>query len=590
MNGEMTMDKLFLTILNMSLTGSFVIAAIIIARIPLKQAPKIISYCIWTVVGFRLVSPFSIDSIFSLIPFKAQPIPTDIAIQSVPRIDSGITVVNNVISNALPVPALGASGNPLQIWTAVGSFVWFFGVAVMLVYGVVSFIVLKRKMREATYAEANIYETENIKSPFVLGIFSPRIYIPVGLSAQERGYIILHEQTHIRRRDHIVKFAAYFILCLHWFNPLVWAAFLLMSADMEMSCDERVLKETGDEIKREYSLSLLSLATERSIIGGSPLAFGEGGVKERIKNVLNFKKPSRVIIVAAVTLVVVLSICFAVDRVKSELSEFSGTYYLENPTEKQKFERLLSVTLYDDGTAMLATPPISSYILPKCAYTVEGDELLISAVIKTKSEEEFYGVKNRDVIARFVITDDKILVFQSADVPVFADSQARYIYAPFSLVSYETREWLNYFHDEQMPWGDSLELELPEYPDTVFRWTPYEVKVINSSSEKTLFTGMPIWNVYLADLTGDGQPEFCATVSFGSGIVDTRVVVYDYAAGKLYDLSDRMYYDYVLSIKDGRLVVKQSEYNGAEIATGDMSITDGVLTVIGINRAVKKAE
>lgn len=310
--------------------------------------------------------------------------------------------------------------------------------------------------------------------------------------------------------------------------------------------------------------------------------------KEWIKNVQNLKKPSWVIIFAAVALMVVLIIGFAMDSFNSGLNELSGTYYLENPTEKQKLERLFSVTLYDDGTAMLATPPISSYILPQCAYTVKGDALIISAVIETKSEEEFYGVKDKDIIARFAITDEKTLVLQSAAVPVFADYQARYIYAPLSSVSFETYEWLNYFHDEQIPWGDSLELKLPEYPDTGFQWTPSEIKAVNSGGEKILITGMPIWNVYLEDLTGDGLPEFCATVSFGSGFIDTRVVVYDYASGKLYELSDRTYYDYALSIKNGRLVVKQSEYNGAEIAIGNLAISDGELIGIGINRTEKR--
>ncbi|WHH59313.1 M56 family metallopeptidase [Petroclostridium sp. X23] len=239
------MDKLFLTILNMSLTGAFVIAAICLVRLPLKKAPKIISYCLWAVAGFRLVFPFSIESVFSLIPFKAQTIPPDIAMQSIPRIDSGILFVNNAVSSILPAATPTASVNPLQIWTTIGALIWLIGFAVMLIYGVVSFVILKRKMREAAYIEANIYEAGNIKSPFVLGVFKPKIYLPIGLSGQERSYILLHEQTHIRRRDHIVKFAAYFILCLHWFNPLAWVAFLLMGVDMELSCDERVLKEIG---------------------------------------------------------------------------------------------------------------------------------------------------------------------------------------------------------------------------------------------------------------------------------------------------------------------------------------------------------
>ncbi len=319
------MDKLFLTILNMSLTGAFVIAAICLARLPLKKAPKIISYCLWAVAGFRLVFPFSIESVFSLIPFKAQTIPPDIAMQAIPRIDSGIPFVNNAVSRILPAATPAASVNPLQVWTTIGAFVWLIGVAVMVLYGVVSYVILKRKVRGAAHIEANIHEAEMIQSPFVLGVFKPKIYLPVGLSAQERGYILLHEQTHIRRCDHIIKFAAYFILCLHWFNPLAWAACLLMGADMELSCDERVLKEMGGEMKKDYSLSLLSFATERRIIGGSPLAFGEGGAKERIKNVLNFKKPSRVIVAVSVALVAVLIVGFAANQATDRNLAMQGT-------------------------------------------------------------------------------------------------------------------------------------------------------------------------------------------------------------------------------------------------------------------------
>jgi beta-lactamase regulating signal transducer with metallopeptidase domain len=317
------MDKLFLTILNMSLTGAFVIAAICLARLPLKKAPKTISYCLWAVAGFRLVFPLSIESIFSLIPFKAQPIPTDIALRAVPRSGSGIPFVNSAVSGMLPAAgqsAASASANPLQVWAEIGAWVWLAGAAAMLVYGVASYIRLSRKMRSAIRVEGNLFEADGIHSPFVLGVIKPKIYIPLYLSAQEREYVVLHERTHIRRRDHLIKFAAYFVLCLHWFNPFAWAAFLLMAADMEMSCDERVLKEMGGEAKKDYSLSLLSLASNRRLIGGSPLAFSEGGLKERIKRVLDFKKPSRAVIAVAVALVAVLFAGFAVNRASSAAS------------------------------------------------------------------------------------------------------------------------------------------------------------------------------------------------------------------------------------------------------------------------------
>ncbi|MGI1660244.1 MAG: M56 family metallopeptidase [Desulfitobacterium sp.] len=309
------MDKLFLSVFNMSLTASFVIAAIMLARIPLKKAPKTISYALWAVAGFRLVFPFSFESVFSLIPFKSAPIPADIATQPIPHVDSGINVIDNVVNQVLPAAALAASVNPLQVWLTAGAYLWLAGIAVMLIYSVVSIVLLKRRLIGATLAQDNIYEADNLKTPFVLGFFRPKIYIPTVLSEEERRYVILHELTHIQRYDHVVKLLSYFILCLHWFNPFVWAAFLLMGADMEMSCDERVLKEIGNETKKAYSMSLLSLAAERRIIGGSPLAFGEGGMKERIKNILNFKKPAAWIITVSVAFVAVLSIGFTADRV-----------------------------------------------------------------------------------------------------------------------------------------------------------------------------------------------------------------------------------------------------------------------------------
>jgi beta-lactamase regulating signal transducer with metallopeptidase domain len=315
-------EDLFLSVLNMSLTASYVIAAVMLARLFLKKAPKVISYALWAVAGFRLVFPLSFESPFSLIPFKSAPIPADIATQPIPRVDSGIDIIDNVVSSVLPAVTPAASVNPMQVWLTVGACLWLVGMVVMLIYSVVSIVLLKRRLNGAKFVLDNIYKANNLKTPFVLGLFRPKIYIPAGLTEEESRYIILHERMHIRRHDHVVKFLAYLILCLHWFNPFVWAAFLLMSTDMEMSCDERVLKEMGIEMKKAYSMSLLSLAVERRIIGGSPLAFGEGGMKERIKNVLNFKKPSRVIMVAAVALVAIFSVGFAINRIPAVAGDY----------------------------------------------------------------------------------------------------------------------------------------------------------------------------------------------------------------------------------------------------------------------------
>ena len=315
------MDKLILTILNMSVTASFVILAVCVVRVLLKKAPKVISYALWAVVAFRLAIPFSFESVFSLMPINPNPIPQDIVYQVAPRIDTGFYIFDNAINASLPAPIQDnvlSSINPLQIWLAIGEFVWLIVIAIMVIYSIVTICLLKRRLKNAVLIKDNIYEADNLKTPFVLGYFNPKIYIPADLKPEEKNYIILHEQTHIKRKDHSIKLFAYLLLCIHWFNPFAWLAFVLMGADMELSCDERVLKELGSGIKKDYSASLLALSTGKRIINGSPLAFGEDGVKTRIKNILNFKKPSRIIVIVAVLLAAAIGIGLVANRMSSD--------------------------------------------------------------------------------------------------------------------------------------------------------------------------------------------------------------------------------------------------------------------------------
>jgi beta-lactamase regulating signal transducer with metallopeptidase domain len=378
------MENVFLSVLNMSLTSSFIIAAIMLVRLPLKKAPKGISYALWAVAGFRLAFPFTLEGAFSLVPFKAAPIPHDIAMQAVPRIDSGITIIDNAVSASLPAAVPYAGANPLQGWIFIGSRVWLFGMAAMLVYSFVSIVLLKRRLRGAAHVEGSLFEAGNLKTPFVMGLFRPRIYIPPGLGGEEGRYIILHERTHIRRGDHIVKMLAYFILCLHWFNPLAWAAFALMGADMEMSCDERVMRELGGDIKNAYSLSLVRVAAGRRILNGSPLAFGEGAMRERVKNVLNFQKPPRALIIAAVAAVAVFSVCFAVNRMTEPLPWADVPSKSDGAILDMSFGRVTFGSSRDlivsrwgrepDSEDVLADENVIYYRGPGVVYTPEGGE------------------------------------------------------------------------------------------------------------------------------------------------------------------------------------------------------------------------
>lgn len=288
------MSKLFLNVLDMSLTASYVILIVILVRLLLKKTPKVISYALWIVVALRLLIPFTLESGYSLMPpnNNVNNISHDIIYQQSPQINTGVGQVDTFINNSLSAPTVGASVNPLQIYLEIVAYIWFLVIVSLLIYSFVSILILKKRLKNATLIENNIFEAKNIRTAFVLGLIKPRIYLPVGLTKEERDYIIMHEQTHIIRKDHIIKILAFFTLSVHWFNPLVWIAFRLMSRDMELSCDERVLKKMDNDIKKPYANSLLSLNTERIILNGSPLAFAEGNVRARIENVLNYKKPA----------------------------------------------------------------------------------------------------------------------------------------------------------------------------------------------------------------------------------------------------------------------------------------------------------
>jgi beta-lactamase regulating signal transducer with metallopeptidase domain len=324
------MINLFLSILNMSLKASYVILVVMLIRLLFKKAPRFASYALWGVVAFRLIMPFSFESILSIMPksTNTNPILHDLVYQKAPQINNGLEAVDNIVNNSVTVannlggsvsaadlvassvPAANAvaSVNPIQIYMFIASCIWIAGIVALLIYSLVSVIRLKKRLKDAHLSEDNIFEASNIRTPFVLGIVRPRIYLPAGLNNYERDYIILHEQTHIRRKDHVTKIIAFIILSIHWFNPLAWIAFVLMSTDMELSCDEHVLKQIEEDVKKPYANSLLSLALGGHIINGSPLAFGEGNVKGRIKNVLNYRKPSFWMILVSIIAVTIISI------------------------------------------------------------------------------------------------------------------------------------------------------------------------------------------------------------------------------------------------------------------------------------------
>ena len=306
------MEAIFLKILNMSITASWLVLAIVILRLILKKAPKAISVFMWALVGVRLICPFSFESILSLIP-SAETVPQDIIYSEAPAIHSGVPIfnstVNPIISENL-APEVGVSVNPMQIIAFVASVIWIVGIVAMVLYTVVSYFRIHRKVREAVPYQENIWLCDHIDTPFILGVIRPRIYLPSNMNEQDIEYVIAHEKAHLKRHDHWWKPLGFLLLTVYWFNPILWIAYILLCKDIELACDEKVIKDMGSEIKKPYSEALINCSVPRKMISACPLAFGEVGVKGRVKSVLNYKKPAFWIIVVAVVASIVVAVCF----------------------------------------------------------------------------------------------------------------------------------------------------------------------------------------------------------------------------------------------------------------------------------------
>ena len=474
------MSELFLEIVNRSIAASWIVIAVLILRFCLKKAPKWVNVLLWGIVAVRLIFPFSIESALSLIP-SAETVSPSIMMETAPSVQTGVPaldqVINPVIDHSLS-PAPGASANPLQIWISVMAAVWLAGAAALLLYSAISYWRLRRRVREAVILRDNIYQSENAGSPFVLGIIRPKIYLPYHMDKREMDHVIAHEQTHIRRRDHWWKPLGFLLLTVHWFNPLLWLGYILLCRDIELACDEKVIREMGSEQRADYTQALVSCSVSRRSIAACPLAFGEVGIKERVKSVMNYKKPAFWIVLASVVVCAVAAVCFLTDP-KTERSS------------------------------------------PSVGDNVSG------------------------------------------------------------LGPAQTEKWFDYLENpEEMNWDGRLEIALPEYPGVTFRCYPEKMEAVTENEITPLYTGMPIWNTYFCDLTGDGLPDLCSTVTFGSGIIDSRIIVCDYANGESYTLEDRGKYDYSLRLdeSDGSLCVVQRAHDSGDIAAvGELFFSDSGL-------------
>lgn len=310
------MEALFLKLVNLSVMASLLVLAVLLLRLIFRKAPRWIFCLLWGLVALRLICPVSLESALSLIP-SAETIPTGIAYEAAQELDSSAFTPDQAMGSVAPeasapegMAAANSGFNPLRLTLFLASRLWLLGLAAMLVYSAVSFLLLKRRLRTATLLRDNIRQSEQANSPFVLGFFRPVIFLPYSVSGEDIGHVVAHEQAHIKRRDHWWKPIGFLILSVYWFNPLMWLAYVLFCRDIELACDEKVVANMEKDARRAYSTALLNCSVRRRIITACPLAFGETGVKGRVKNVMNYKKPAFWIVIVALLACAAAAVCF----------------------------------------------------------------------------------------------------------------------------------------------------------------------------------------------------------------------------------------------------------------------------------------
>lgn len=574
----------FSNILNISITASWLILVVIGLRLVLKKAPKWVNVALWGIVALRLLMPFSIESSLSLVP-SVETV-SDQLLQAEPEYSHGeahLDIITNPNYGSFVTMDLDDSMDSVQ-WSMVKmSLVWYAGIAAMSIYTLMSFIILRRKLRTAVIFRDNLFQCETVSSPFVLGILKPKIYLPYGMDDQSLSHVIAHEQAHIRRKDHWWKPLGFLLLTIHWFNPLMWIAYILLCRDIELACDEKVIAELGNEQRADYTQALVACAVNRRMIAACPLAFGEVGVKERVKSVMNYKKPAFWIIVTALVICVVVAVCFLTDPAGTSLTKWT----IDEVDMSDALEDIRSMTVRYYGDSIICSEG------DRNRFIATMDKIKVGRNSISQSRDE-----NRDHTFTISIDDSLHLHFSfdfseiwvddgvkpSFSYPITNPETARELMLDFSFTHKGTVEkWFDYFDNPtEMQWDGRMEANIPEFPDVTFRWYPEKMDAVTDQGITTLYTGMPIWSAYFCDLTGDGVPEICSQMSYGSGIIDSRIIIYDYANGASYSLIDRGYHDYYLRMNeaDGYLYVDKKVYNSDEVvSSGRLVYKDSCIMV-----------
>ena len=391
----------FLKLANMSISASWLVLAILVLRLVLKKAPKWVNVLLWGIVAVRLICPFTIESALSLIP-STQTIPMNIEMAAKPAIDSGVEAVISMVNPMIAAsftPNPAASVNPLQIWIPLAAVIWAFGMVLMFLYTAISYWRLNRRIDTAVRYRDNIFQSENVSPPFVLGIIKPKIYLPFQMNEQDLQHVVAHEQAHIRRKDHWWKPLGFLLLTIHWFNPLMWLAYVLLCRDIELACDEKVIDELNSEQRANYTQALVACSVNRRMISACPLAFGEVDVKERVRSIMKYRKPTFWINVVSTVACAIVAICFLTNPVEQDVvpgiygsidsSKWNITLEIDNVTPKGATIKLIQDGGYlpnrlfygDDyniekyeNSQWTAVEPLNDLVWATIAHTVPLDD------------------------------------------------------------------------------------------------------------------------------------------------------------------------------------------------------------------------
>ena len=542
---------LFVRVLETGLWAGCLVGVVLVLRLVFQKAPKWVHVLFWALVGLCLLFPFPVRSPLSLRPAGgvvaavSAPAPqtqterqtaadTPPAVQ--PDLDSGPQTAPHSAGTAQTPAATASQGLTLL---DLCSWVWLAGAAGLLVWALAGDLRLRRRVATAVRLEGNVYQSEGVSTPFVLGLFRPRIYLPFGVGEGQLTYVVAHEHAHISRRDHWWKALGYVLLAVYWFNPLLWLAYRLLGRDIEGACDEKVVRSLGTAGRADYAQALLMCSAPRHFLAAHPLAFGEGEVKQRVKRVLCYRRPAVWVGVVAV------AVCVA-----------AAAFLLTQPPEERPAIRWDGVVYGQTGQALEELPEGSQALGTLTAEDLTGDGV----------QADWAGSALYASGSHF---NTLLLETSSGYLPFVCGAGERAV------------AWLDYTAEpDAMPWGERRETQVAQFPGVTFRWTTETLTAVSGDSEVELLTGMPIWSVWFCDLTGDGLPELCISSSLGSGLIDERVQVWDYAQGKGYELADRGVYDYVLSQAGGRLVVTRYPFMEQEGGVeGALTLTDGVLAM-----------